>query len=156
MTYTAADGAEAKERCGLYHLVHGWTQRGHKNDVSTPTCTLLSLTPLQLYLCSDYTRSGTAYIGVTAHYRLNALMAEMLAIMFEGVFPDIYRKYKSAFDAGVWIKTDPGPWLGRAIVYKLQLTLHVDANDVGPAASFPSGLFEGGALVIPQMLAKFA
>jgi hypothetical protein len=75
--------------------------------------------------------------------------------MFSEFFPEEYEKYKEAFDAGVWIEQDPGPWLGRVIVYKLQVALHADKHDDGPTASFPAGYFEGGNMQVPQMRSLF-
>lgn len=80
----------------------------------------------------------------------------MLAEMFEALFPEYYQRYRKAFDAGVWLRADPGPYLGRAAVYKMQVSLHKDTRDDGPCASFPSGLFHGGALQMPQMRSKFS
>lgn len=75
--------------------------------------------------------------------------------MFQVVFPDIYEQYREAFDAGVCLPQNPGPFLGRAIIYKLQGRLHIDRNDVGPSASFPAGYFTGGEMLFPQLGAKF-
>jgi len=83
------------------------------------------------------------------------MIAETLAVMFEKVFPESYHKYKAAFEAGRWSESDPGPWLGRAIVYKLQGDLHHDEKDVGPSACFPCGSFSGGEMLVPQLGAKF-
>ena len=74
--------------------------------------------------------------------------------MFEQLMPDYYQRYREAFEAGQWIESDPGPWLGRAIVYKLQVALHKDKQDVGPTASFPVGYFTGGEMLLPQLNAK--
>ena len=76
--------------------------------------------------------------------------------MFEVLMPECYNIYKKAFEAGVWIDSDPGPWLGRAIVYKLQVSLHKDKDDGGPAVSFPVGSFKGGEMLIPQLEAKLS
>jgi len=84
------------------------------------------------------------------------MVAKRLAVMFEVLMPECYHKYKAAFDAGVWIKGDPGPWLGRAIVYKLQVCLHKDSHDGGPTASFPLGYFSGGEMLVPQLKAKLS
>jgi hypothetical protein len=75
--------------------------------------------------------------------------------MFEEFYPGEYKKYKKAFDAGVWIEEDPGPWLGRAIVYKLHVSLHTDKHDDGPTVSFPAGYFNGGNMQIPQTRSLF-
>lgn len=74
--------------------------------------------------------------------------------MFEGLFPDLYEKMQPAFKAGVWFEEDPGPWLGRAIVYKLQVEGHIDQNDMSPTASFPCGYFTGGEMQIPAVPVK--
>jgi hypothetical protein len=74
--------------------------------------------------------------------------------MFEAAFPQLYQQYKAAFEAGVWIQEDPGPFIGRAIIYKLQSKLHRDKNDAGPSASFPVGYFDGGEMLFPQLGTK--
>lgn len=76
--------------------------------------------------------------------------------MFKAVWPGIYEEYQTAFDAGRWFEEDPGPFIGRAIVYKLQIDTHRDTNDGGPTACFPVGSFSGGELIVPQLEAKFA
>jgi len=74
--------------------------------------------------------------------------------MFEAAFPQYYAKYREAFDAGVWFTNDPGPFLGRSIIYKLQGKLHKDSKDLGPSACFPVGSFKGGEMLIPQFQTK--
>ena len=49
---------------------------------------------------------------------------------------------------------DKGPWLGRAVVWKLQVGLHQDALDEGPAVCFLCGNYEGGQLCLPDLDAK--
>jgi hypothetical protein len=75
-------------------------------------------------------------------------------LAFKAVFPEWYTTYQDAFDAGVWFADDPGPFLGRAVVYKLQGRLHKDRHDVGPSVSFPVGQFTGGEMVFPQLDTK--
>ena len=62
--------------------------------------------------------------------------------------------YEDAFRAGVWLQDDPGPFLGRAIVYKLQSKIHRDKHDYGPSVSFPVGQFTGGEMCFPQLKTK--
>jgi hypothetical protein len=83
-------------------------------------------------------------------------IAESIAAMFKVYFPDWFDKYRKAFDAGVWLRDDPGPFLGRAIIYKLQGRLHIDRNDLGPSASFGVGNYTGGEMLFPQLRAKFS
>ncbi len=84
----------------------------------------------------------------------------------------MHKEYKEAFAAGVWDDADPGPWLGRAIVYKTQVSsinqsfwvyltpftkvnLHKDQNDDGLSVCFPVGRYGGGEMIIPILGAKF-
>jgi hypothetical protein len=92
--------------------------------------------------------------GITIYYKLTRDVAEAIAVMFEAGFPEVYRKCRQAFDAGVWLKEDPGPFLGRAIIYKLQGRLHKDRKDLGPSACFPAGFFNGGEMLLPQFKTK--
>jgi hypothetical protein len=93
-------------------------------------------------------------MAIENFYEASTPLAKTLAVYFEALFPEAYERSKNAFDAGVWVKDDPGPWIGRALIYKLQGSLHVDDKDEGPTVSFPCGYFEGGEMVLPQLDAK--
>ncbi|KAG6905514.1 hypothetical protein DXG01_002283 [Tephrocybe rancida] len=83
-------------------------------------------------------------------------MAKRLAAMFEVAFPEYYAKYKVAFDAGVWEADDPGPWLGRAVIWKMQVLPHRDGLDQGPAATFPMGYYSGGEMYFTDLGLKLS
>ena len=70
--------------------------------------------------------------------------------MFKVSFPNWYNKYSDAFQAGVWLRKDPGLFLGRAVIYKLQGRLHKDQNDIGPSASFEVGKYTGAEMLFLQ------
>ena len=72
----------------------------------------------------------------------------------EEIFPDWFTQYNNAFLAGRMFEDDPGPFLGRAIIYKLQGKLHKDQRDAGPSVSFGVGYYEGGEIYFPQLKAK--
>lgn len=107
-------------------------------------------------MSSDWTKSGVGLTALMGYYRATKKLAKQLGVIFEVLMPECYKKYRSAFDAGVWTRADPGPWLGRVIIYKLQVSLHKDKDDGGPTASFPVGYFSGGAMLIPQLKAKLS
>ena len=65
-----------------------------------------------------------------------------------------YEVYRDAFEAGVWFADDPGPFLGCAIIYKLQGRLHRDMHNIGPSVSFPVDQFTGGEMGFPQLNVK--
>lgn len=81
-------------------------------------------------------------------------VALYLKVLFKYAFPEYFAKYVTLFDAGVWEECDPGPWIGRAIVFKLQVDSHVDRLDDGPTAAFPVGFFHGGELYLPDLSLK--
>jgi hypothetical protein len=92
--------------------------------------------------------------GISWYYKATYVVAKALAIMFKAIYPGLYDKYRKAFEAGVWEEADPGPWLGRAVVYKLQVNLHNDGRDDGPTASFPAGSYDDGHMLLPDLLAR--
>ncbi|KIL56340.1 hypothetical protein M378DRAFT_17157 [Amanita muscaria Koide BX008] len=142
MRYTVeGSDKQAEERKGVIHLVQGWIQQGQKDK--------------GLFLSSPLVTSSKGIGEVKCYYNKTSMITATLAIMFKKLFPASYKKYKTAFEAGQWFETDPGPWLGRAIVYKLQGALHSDRKDFGPSACFPCGFFSGGEMLVPQFHAKF-
>ena len=98
--------------------------------------------------------TSTTLASTGSYLYLTQSVARTVALAFKAVFPEWYEMYRDAFDAGVWFADDPGPFLGRAIVYKLQGRLHRDKHDVGPSVSFPVGQFTGGEMVFPQLNVK--
>ena len=100
---------------------------------------------------SDLLRTGKGALAVETYYLNTQKVALYLAGMFKAAFPDYYHKYSQAFEAGQWTDSDPGPWLGRAVVWKLQVGTHRDGLDEGPAACFPCGKYEGGHLCLPDL-----
>ncbi|KAJ7746089.1 hypothetical protein B0H14DRAFT_2985754 [Mycena olivaceomarginata] len=90
---------------------------------------------------SDFFRGCQAALAVRYYYRATR---------------EYHAKYTKAFKAGVWEPADPGPWIGRAIVYKLQVSEHVDGLDDGPTASFCVGDFEGGPMYLPDIGMKLS
>jgi hypothetical protein len=102
-----------------------------------------------------YAYSNKGRLAIEHYYVASSPVARILAEYFKVLFPEAYEKSKHAFSAGRWIQGDPGPWLGRALIYKLQGSLHVDDKDEGPTVSFPCGHFTGGEMIIPDFDVKF-
>lgn len=95
-----------------------------------------------------------AQISLWRYYVASQPVALRLAACFKVAFPEYYFEYKAAFDAGVWMTEDPGPWLGRAIVWKLPVRTHMDGLDDGPTAIFNCGNYKGGNLYLPDLKVK--
>lgn len=81
-------------------------------------------------------------------------LALLLGNMFQASFPKFYLKYEAAFKAGKWTVADPGPFLGRAVVWKLDVMPHQDGLDEGPTAIFPMGRFTGGECYLTDLKLK--
>ncbi|KAJ7812200.1 hypothetical protein B0H14DRAFT_2857533 [Mycena olivaceomarginata] len=108
---------------------------------------------------SDFFRGCQAALAVRYYYRATREVAIYLSCMFEVAYPEYHAKYTKAFKAGVWEPADPGPWIGRAIVYKLQVSEHVDdfvredpcnLPDIGMKLSYRQGdilIFMSGLLL---------
>lgn len=146
------------ERCGVMHLVHAWAATGHDNGVSFFSlhifcCILNWLQPLS---CSKDMVHSASSQGAVQHYFANTRdIAIILAEMFKVLWPEYYALYEPAFKAGYWVKEDPGPWIGRAVIYKLTVGMHLDKRDAGPTVTFPVGQYIGGHMDLPQLLARF-
>ena len=80
-----------------------------------------------------YAGSNPIHLAIENYYIASSPVTQILAEYFKVLFPNAYKKFKAAFNAGQWVKGDPGPWLGRALIFKLQGSLHVDDKDEGPS-----------------------
>ena len=96
--------------------------------------------------------------AVRTYYKATAEVAAWLSALFKGAFPEEYERYADAFKAGRWMafEEDPGPWLMRVLVWKLDVHMHVDGGDGGPTITMPCGFFTGGHMELPQLMARFA
>ncbi|KAH6911611.1 hypothetical protein BKA70DRAFT_1219731 [Coprinopsis sp. MPI-PUGE-AT-0042] len=136
------NGQQLFERTGVTHLVHCWAQQGHPNGLLTPS--------------RDMLKSCSGAMSVDQYFEATKTTACEIADRFCVAFPDDYLKYEKAFKAGRWNMLDPGPFLGRALVWKLQVQAHQDGLDEGPAAIFCCGEFDGGELYLPDLNLKLA
>ncbi|KDQ49258.1 hypothetical protein JAAARDRAFT_51809 [Jaapia argillacea MUCL 33604] len=130
------------EFTGLVHF-GVWTATGHSNGPAVPTKHTLG-------------DSAKEAMAVRYYYTGTTDLSVQLGAMFRAAFPQEYQQYRKAFEAGNWVPEDPGPWMCRAIIYKLQVEPHADAHDAGPTACFPLGQFSGGELYVPQLGMKLA
>ena len=152
-------GEESAERKGVLHLAQCWMMQGHPYGVcSFLPCLLLCLLTYDLFkplrISSDMHTKDSKGANVKEWYRATRPLAIFLGELFKATFPDHYLQYKAAFDAGAWLCEDPGPWLMRVIIWKLDVNIHFDKKDAGPTATFPSGFFEHGAMELPQLRAR--
>lgn len=109
----------------------------------------------KLYLSSDIHESSSGVAATRAYYEATKEIAGLLGLVVKTLLPEQYEKYQEAFEAGVWFADeDPGPFLGRAVLWKLQLRMHKDKADAGFSISVPFGAFTGGYMIIPQLHAK--
>jgi hypothetical protein len=107
-------------------------------------------------ISTDNFRSGKGLMAVEHYYRASAAITQYLSTCFKASYPEYFETYSEAFKAGVWVTSDPGPWIGRAIVWKLQVHTHQDGLDDGPTAIFNCGRYQGGELYLPDLGLKLS
>jgi hypothetical protein len=105
---------------------------------------------------SDLFRSSSAALALSYYYKATEPAVTHMGHMFKVSFPEEYEEYRTAFAAGRFVTDDPGPWLGRAIVHKLQVLPHRDNLDktCRPAGAFNVGYYVGGDLYLTDLKVK--
>lgn len=109
-----------------------------------------------LYPSRDLSRTSLGLLAVNGYYLATQVTAQEISDRFEALFPEVFAKYMKAFEAGVVNLFDLGPFIGRAIVWEMQVQVHQDGLDEGPGAIFPCGYYSGGYLYIPDLMLKLA
>ncbi|KAG1866350.1 hypothetical protein C8R48DRAFT_600713, partial [Suillus tomentosus] len=122
---------------GTTHLVHSWPVQGYQAAKfgMAPSVDMMG-------------KSSTQAQAVHWYYQASASVTQALAEMFSVCFSKILSKYQRAFEARVWLMSDPGPWLGCMVIFKLQVYLHRDGLDAGPCVCILMGFFTGGRLTL--------
>ncbi|THU80049.1 hypothetical protein K435DRAFT_611608, partial [Dendrothele bispora CBS 962.96] len=77
-----------------------------------------------------------------------------LSKMFEKEFPQEFKAYRKAHKAARWCLHDPGPYIGKAIVWKLSSAAHLDEDDGCLTVTYPMGSFTGGNMDIYDLHAR--
>ncbi|KAG2359430.1 hypothetical protein BDR07DRAFT_1292300 [Suillus spraguei] len=137
LEYEFANQYENSECTGVSHLVHSWQMQGHHGKEVT-----------------DMFRNAQVALAVRWYMKRTSKLASTLKEMFKAAYPEEFIIYENAFNAGVWEAEDPGPWLGRAIVWKLNVLPHRDGLDGGPTAIFCLGHFSGGEAYLTDLKLK--
>ncbi|TEB23576.1 hypothetical protein FA13DRAFT_1715255 [Coprinellus micaceus] len=132
------------ERSGVIHLVAAWPQTGHPHGRMTPS--------------RDLFKTGTSALAYRGWLIATMDLSIEVKVRFKHAFPTWYHNYLQAYQAGrFWPpEVDPGPFLGRALVWKVQVLPHRDAKDKGPSGMFNCGYYSGGALFFPDLWLKLA
>ncbi|KAG1901574.1 uncharacterized protein F5891DRAFT_979398 [Suillus fuscotomentosus] len=130
--YVYEDDSFALESTGVLHLMHGWAEQGHAAGMHG------------IHLSKNMVSGLRGIPHIYVYYKATETLVLQLSAMFCVNFPEFYKKYQKAFKAGKWIVVDPGPFLGRVIVWKLAVLPYQDVLDAGPAVIFPMGRFKGG------------
>lgn len=140
--YVYRDRTFSSEKTGVVHLVHAWPEQGRNPKIHG------------IHPSADMVAGCRNIQYVQRYFHDTEELAMLLAAMFRESFPAFYWKYRRAFQAGKWTVVDPGPFLGRAIVWKLDVCPHQDGLDEGPAVIFPMGDFSGGECYLPDLKLK--
>ncbi|KAK1216501.1 hypothetical protein PQX77_020853 [Marasmius sp. AFHP31] len=125
------NGPVQAEGTGTSHLVECRPQRGHPKAPMTPS--------------KDYSRTATSHVAAAEWLRSSWKIQQQLRKMTHSFFPEYYEESAVACKAAI-TRNSPvvGPWIGKAIVWKLQGSSHIDDHDIIPTATYPMGVYEGG------------
>lgn len=86
--------------------------------------------------------------------RTNSITVIASAIC-KAFFPQQHKQATKIFKAGRWFDRDVGPWLGRAVGYKVPTTTHPDEGDSGTTFITAVGSYLGGYLEIHDLAVRF-
>lgn len=67
-------------------------------------------------------------MAVRWYIRMTRIIHLYLSKLMALAFPNEYVRYRKAFQKAIWTP-DEGCWLGRAVVWKCQVDLHIDGGD---------------------------
>ncbi|KAF6751248.1 hypothetical protein DFP72DRAFT_1071452 [Ephemerocybe angulata] len=104
----------------------------------------------------DMAQGSLANLVAQHYFAATAPMSNAVRQRFKMVFLQYFEKYDTAFKAGQVITSDPGPFLGCALVWKLQVHPPQDGLDEVPAEIFPLGDFKDSELLLPNLMVKLA
>jgi hypothetical protein len=90
------------------------------------------------------------------YFHATRLVVDTLSGKFKSLFPDQYSILRSSFEAGKIEESDPGPWLGRALVWKMQVAMHRDGLDGVMGAILNTGCYSGGCIYFPGIGLKLS
>lgn len=86
-----------------------------------------SINQNKLYIFSSIYINGGLLACLNPFYKDTARLARLLSTMLETTWPNEFTTYSKAFKVGyLIIQSDPGPYIGQVIIYKLQSQFHVD------------------------------
>ena len=95
--------------------------------------------------------SGAAR-SVNAYYTRSYKAASFMNRAYRAAAPEDWEVRSKEFEKGRWLEHDPGPWLGRALLWKLQVSAHRDITDgkfhLGGKTN--EGDYDGGTAVYPD------
>ncbi|KAK7433512.1 hypothetical protein VKT23_015167 [Stygiomarasmius scandens] len=135
-------GPDQGEPKGTVHIVTCWPQKGHPHDPMTPSK-------------SHSARAGCG-IAIETWYESSVEVNDFLGAIFKKEFPEEYPRFLKAHKAARWRKSDPGPYVGKVVIWKLSGSPHIDQGDPCPTATFGLGCFEGGNMEILDIGVKLA
>jgi len=101
-------------------------------------------------------KTSTALSCNLAYLEAQQPLSDLLKELVKAAFPYEYEVLEKTWEAGRWVGSPASPFLGEAIVWKYQVNLHKDPSDWGICLTTPSGAYEGGEAIFPDLKLKFS
>ncbi|KAJ7227036.1 hypothetical protein GGX14DRAFT_310934, partial [Mycena pura] len=89
------------------------------------------------------------------YFRRTDSFDQLVGLCCKVFYPVAHREHREAFEAGKREDLDPGPFLGRVIVWGLPVGIHRDGLDKLPTLTTDNGFFSGGDMPLPDFRCKF-
>ncbi|KAF9007272.1 hypothetical protein BDZ89DRAFT_965696 [Hymenopellis radicata] len=96
------------------------------------------------------------YVAQDVFVERTQIITTIASALYKSFWPIEYEDARRTFKAGRYFRDDCGPWLGRAVGYKVPTTTHPDEGDKGPTFLTSAGSFTGGNLQIHNLQVQFS
>lgn len=101
-------------------------------------------------------KSATQSLSQQAFISRTSSTTLIASAICQAFFPATHKAALRHFKAGKYFEADTGPWLGRALGYKVPTTTHPDEGDSGTTFITSVGCYSGGCLEFLDLELTFA
>lgn len=160
-TIKVEGGVWREEKPAIIHDCEAWTELGHVNShffLLAHSLNSLLIDTLQDGLIESADRHGNGSVrrfGYNKAWQSQVIgMDQIIKLKLCASDKKVHDELCKSHKAGKASDESVGPYLGKALVWKYQVDVHLDDDDVGLCAITCMGEFEGAILVIPQLRLK--
>lgn len=146
------------EWLSVYHIMHCWPMKGH---AKAQTVSYLWYSNCLSYLFNPQPMTPSGVRSATHQMCQQTFLTRTIAVtviascISQHFFPKNHKRALKRFKAGCYLGDDVGPWLGRALGYKVPTTTHPDEGDSGTTFITAVGSYLEGCLELHNLEVRF-